>query len=425
MQSFMKKFTQVVDTCISIIDSFKRKPIFEQEDELFVASTWWKKEDNAIIISSTSIMHFWLYGLLIVGLGVLLFFLKDIIYLSLIAFVLAVATETFIVFFSRWIPRFLAILVSYLLVIVFLLSWVLVLVPFIAQQSTEIGTLLIDQISLLQQNIQTIGLEGYIQQSRLPDTIKETLVTFVGQENIKETLQSTLLNNVSQIATFGSNYLGNVGVWVVSFLTSFFKLLSQIGIVFIIAIFMSLEKNELLGVLASFSANSSSAIVQLQKLYQKLWYWLEWQLFLSLYIFIMVYVGLWILSWIGIDLPNKFTLALISWLFEFLPYIGPFFAWFAGMLVAFLAFGWKGMIITRLMYFLVQRTENNILIPTIMSKTLWASPLLILLCAIAWVSLFGIVGVLLAVPLAVIIMIYTENLIKGQSLEFKRKKLWK
>ena len=142
--------------------------------------------------------------------------------------------------------------------------------PFIAQQSTEIGTLLIDQISLLQQNIQTIGLEGYIQQSRLPDTIKETLVTFVGQENIKETLQSTLLNNVSQIATFGSNYLGNVGVWVVSFLTSFFKLLSQIGIVFIIAIFMSLEKNELLGVLASFSANSSSAIVQLQKLYQKL-----------------------------------------------------------------------------------------------------------------------------------------------------------
>ena len=30
----MKKFTQVVDTCISIIDSFKRKPIFEQEDEL-------------------------------------------------------------------------------------------------------------------------------------------------------------------------------------------------------------------------------------------------------------------------------------------------------------------------------------------------------------------------------------------------------
>jgi predicted PurR-regulated permease PerM len=37
----------------------------------------------------------------------------------------------------------------------------------------------------------------------------------------------------------------------------------------------------------------------------------------------MVYVGLWILAWVGIDLPNKFTLALIAGLFEFLPYIGP------------------------------------------------------------------------------------------------------
>jgi predicted PurR-regulated permease PerM len=68
------------------------------------------------------------------------------------------------------------------------------------------------------------------------------------------------------------------------------------------------------------------------------------------------------------------------------------------------------------MYAIVQWTENNILIPSIMSKTLGISPLLILLCAIAGITLFGIVGVLLAVPLAVVVMILGEDMIQDDTL---------
>lgn len=70
------------------------------------------------------------------------------------------------------------------------------------------------------------------------------------------------------------------------------------------------------------------------------------------------------------------------------------------------------MLITRVMYWVVQWTENNILIPAVMSKTIGVSPMLILLCAISGVTLFGILGVLLAVPLAVMIMILFEDLIE-------------
>jgi predicted PurR-regulated permease PerM len=410
-------FSEIISVFTQAFQSLKKNSSknhaeLEQIDHQIDLTEQKTQEPTSVRISRTSMRNFWLYGLGIVLFGVALFFLRDLIYLFGIAFILAVATETFIGFFAKRMPRIVSIMVSYLLVIIFLLSGVLVLIPFVAQQSTEIWTMVVDEVTVLQQQIKQDGIDQFIADTRLPTTAKVSLIKLINQNDIKETLQNGIINNASQIASLSTNYLGNAGGRVVWFLWGFFKILAQIGIVFIVAVFMSLEKEQVIHVIASFTGNSSMAKLKIQKLYKKLWYWLEGQLFLSLYIFAMVYGGLWILAWIGIDLPNKFTLALIAGLLEFLPYIWPLIAGFAGILVALLAFGWKGMFITWIMYGIVQWTENNILIPAIMSKTLGISPLLILLCAITWVSLFGIIGVLLAVPIAVIVTILWEDLIE-------------
>jgi predicted PurR-regulated permease PerM len=78
------------------------------------------------------------------------------------------------------------------------------------------------------------------------------------------------MSNASQIASLSSNYLGNAGIRVVSFLSGFFKILTQIGIVFIVAVFMSIEKNEVTHVLASLSGNAVATKLKIQKLYKKL-----------------------------------------------------------------------------------------------------------------------------------------------------------
>jgi hypothetical protein len=56
----------------------------------------------------------------------------------------------------------------------------------------------------------------------------------------------------------------------VSFITGFFKILTQIGIVFIVAVFMSIEKEEVTHVIASLSGNVNYAKLKIQKLYKKL-----------------------------------------------------------------------------------------------------------------------------------------------------------
>jgi len=120
----------------------------------------------------------------------------------------------------------------------------------------------------------------------------------------------------------------------------------------------------------------------LMKLYRKLGLWLRGQGLLCLSIFVLVGIGLNVLSWIGFDLPNKMTLAIIAWMVEFIPYLWPFLGMFPALLIALSQYGFYWFLAVLIMYTLIQQSENNILVPMVMSHTLGSSPLLILICMI-------------------------------------------
>jgi putative permease len=133
-------------------------------------------------------------------------------------------------------------------------------------------------------------------------------------------------------------------------------------------------------------------------------------LLLCIYIGIIVAVVLQIVGWLGLDLPNKWSLALISWLTEFIPYIGPLLWGIPAWLLALTHYGLWGFGIIFVLYWFIQWTENNILIPYVMNKTLGLSPIVIFLCVLLGGLVLGFVGVVIGVPLAVIItMIYDDN----------------
>jgi predicted PurR-regulated permease PerM len=58
----------------------------------------------------------------------------------------------------------------------------------------------------------------------------------------------------------------------------------------------------------------------------------------------------------------------------------------------------------------IQQLESSFLVPYVMNRTVGISPLLILICLIVSGVVMGFVGVVLAVPIAVIIsMIYGQE----------------
>ena len=86
--------------------------------------------------------------------------------------------------------------------------------------------------------------------------------------------------------------------------------------------------------------------------------------------------------------------------------------------VAFLASPGKG-IAALIFYAVYQQFENHILQPTIMSRTVNLNPLGVLVSVLVGVELFGILGALLAIPVAGIIQVVARNLYDEHQGEIK------
>ncbi len=79
------------------------------------------------------------------------------------------------------------------------------------------------------------------------------------------------------------------------------------------------------------------------------------------------------------------------------------------ILVGIASYGFKGLVVVLILYWIIQQSENNILVPLVMNRTLGISPLIIFISMIIGGTIFGFLGVLMAVPIAVVINILFEE----------------
>ncbi|HMB09342.1 AI-2E family transporter [Saliniramus sp.] len=124
----------------------------------------------------------------------------------------------------------------------------------------------------------------------------------------------------------------------------------------------------------------------------------------------MLFVGL--LSGLGywaVGLPTPAALGLIAGFTNFIPYIGPVLG-----AVPALVFGFnislEMTLYALLVAFAVQQLEGNVLVPLIQKRAVAMPPAVALFAIIIFGVLFGFIGILLAVPLAVTVMILVRKL---------------
>jgi predicted PurR-regulated permease PerM len=98
-------------------------------------------------------------------------------------------------------------------------------------------------------------------------------------------------------------------------------------------------------------------------------------------------------------LPFWLVLGLIAGLTEALPNIGPVLGAIPAVLVA-LTVGWQWALAVVIFVTVLQLLENAILVPRIMKGAVGLSPLVVILAIIAGGEFRGVVGALLAVPIA-------------------------
>ncbi len=396
--------------------NFKSKSSGSPESN--ITSKWNIEKEEVILQDNSWMWKFWLVWVIVIYVSYILFQSLNLVYLIIAAYIISIAMETVILFFEKYkfISRWLAILISYILLFLFVISAFLILIPFVANQSVEILKHIIERFQLFQNDLQQYWLEYIIQNSSyIPDYFKWMFLSLLGDKQTILIIQQALQENIAQILSSASNYVTNIWWFVVNLVWWFFSTIFQIVFVFILAIFFSLEKNRVILFLASISWNKIFVYRKLVKLYTKLWYRLKWQILLSLYVGFSVLIGLYILKIFGVDLPSKFTLALIAALTEIIPIVGPILWWIPAVLVAAVSEGFLWVLAVIAMYAIIQFLENNILIPLVMNQALGVSPLVIFIAMVLWWASFGFVGVVLAVPIAVILTLIFEDFLSDNN----------
>src|SRR4051812_37863323 len=111
-----------------------------------------------------------------------------------------------------------------------------------------------------------------------------------------------------------------------------------------------------------------------------------------------------------IGLPHVLVLAVLAGFFEAVPLVGPIAT---AVLVALVALpeGLTKVLLVMGFSTLIQQIESNVLIPRIMSHSVGISPLAGLVAMLAFGSLFGVLGVIVAIPLSVVLQVILNRMV--------------
>lgn len=367
-----------------------------------------KKDTNTAIeaITTGQIIKFWLIGALVVYLSYLIFQSLQLLYLIITWWLISVAMEGFIRRGQAYVGRALSITIMYLLLMVFVLMGFIIIFPFLLEQLSTIIGILITYIQEIGQKISELGIIGFIDSiERFPLFLKEYFLGIISS-NTSE-FQNAITSHISSLVSMGSSYATSIGGLAISLVGSLLSVIIKFMIVFIVAIFFSADKDKVVDFfvlhLAKTPESSYYLSWKINLFYKKMGRWLKMQLWLCLYIFLIVYFALTVLWRFGMPLSNAFSLALMAWFTELLPYIGPIIWAIPAVVVATMIYWWKWFIVVSIIYIIIQQTESNILVPLLMKQSLGVSALLILLCALFFGFVLWFIGVLMAVPFAILL----------------------
>ena len=293
------------------------------------------------------------------------------------------------------IPRFIAIMFSFMVVIMVISVFMLLFIPLIIEQLSVLSTIDLEEVySNLARPI--VQLEDFL--------ISKHVIN-ADDHNLTKTIQQGTLDFIRSIEIDG--LINNV----VSITGGFFISVMAIGFI----TFFLLYENGILGrMVISIVPNRYfelyiSAIHKIENLLSNYLIGLTFQM---LSIFTIASIGLTIF-----DVNYALTIALFAAVANLIPYLGPLMGTIFGILVGvsttshFSLDHFTIILIVKIgaVFAFVQMVDNIILQPLIFSKSVKAHPLEIFVVIFAAASLAGISGMVVAIPVYTIIRVsFTE-----------------
>lgn len=305
----------------------------------------------------------------------LLFQIKDILLGLFISLILMSSLNPSVKRLEKLkIPRVLAILLLYLLIIAFFgLAIGGIIPPLVDQTST-----LVSQVPGFFQQFKFLGIDEKLVASQFSQ------------------FTAIPINLVKFIFEIFSNIVAILGLTVITF-------------------YLLMERKNLDRYLVAFFGEGKEKEISalIDKIEEKLGGWVRGELLLMLFVGILSYAGFRI---IGLDFA--LPLAILAFLFEVVPNIGPILASFPAILIgltispmyAITVAGWC---------LLVQQVENVFLVPKVMKKTAGINPLVSLLSLAVGFKIAGVGGAVLAIPTFLVFQVIVSEVFSSKMFKDK------
>jgi predicted PurR-regulated permease PerM len=286
---------------------------------------------------------------------------------------------------TRRVPRWLAILAVYIVIVgVFTLIGLMVIPPLIAQAQ-----------------------ELWQQLPALLDRGQQVLIRYGLLDHA-----ITLEEAISRAPASGSNAVGTVAMAATRVITAIFALVT----VLILTFYLLVESDDVAAGFARLFPRAERPRVEVvaRKISTKVSAWVNGQLILAGTIGASAAVGLWLLQ-----VPYFYVLALLAAIGEMIPVVGPIFTAIPAILVAFTVSTQTGLFVI-VFFFIQQQIENHLLVPKVMEKQVGVSAVFVIIALLLGGSLLGVVGALLAVPTAAIIQVVVQELLDERDRQEER-----
>jgi predicted PurR-regulated permease PerM len=217
---------------------------------------------------------------------------------------------------------------------------------------------------------------------------------------------------------FASNFLGSLTDSSSGFFASleaFFGGITAAAFIFTIAFFLSLEDRGPERFLSLITPRRyEDQIVSLfEQAQHKIAGWFGARIVACLFVGIASFVVFYLFG-----LPYKLSLAGISGLLNFIPYIGQWAALFLIIGVAAVTTkSWAVVIYVAIALTAVQEIELKLLTPLLMKKMINVPPVVVLLSLLVGTTVFGFLGAIFAVPVFGILFEFTKDMLEKRKEE--------
>lgn len=316
---------------------------------------------------------------LVVILFLIAYLIRDTIAIILLSVVIASAVDPAARWFSKYkIPRVPAVLIVYFISFLILSAAFYIIIPTLF---SEISAFAGEAPSFLESKFSSETLFGFFPQ--IPSSLSASL------QDLFLKMQDAIISKLGGITTGFFNAIISIFGGAMSFV-----------LIIILSFYLSVQEKGIENFIRIITPKEyEKHVIDLwARSWQKIGRWFQGQILLGLLVGILVFLGLTILG-----VKYALVLAALSAIFELIPIFGPILAAVPAIIIAFTQSPTLGFIVL-ILFFIIQQFENHLIYPVVVRKTTGVPPILVILALIIGGKLGGFFGILLAMPLAVVLM---------------------